>query len=177
MTKREDSTDADADADAFARAMADENVAPLARRSHTRVRATPPVHLPPLATPSVSRDAESDIDPQGGGDFAADGVDRREVKKLKRGDYPPAARYDLHGRTADAAAASVKQLLDASRRNGHRCISIVHGRGLRSPGGVAVLKARVRLLLRAHPAVLAFADAPRSDGGSGAVYVLLRRKA
>jgi len=52
---------------------------------------------------------------------------------------------------------------------------VVHGRGLHSAGNVAVLKSRVRALLRAHPAVLAFADAPNTDGGPGAVYVLLRR--
>jgi hypothetical protein len=45
-----------------------------------------------------------------------------------------------------------------------------------SPGGVAVLKARVRGDLRSHPAVLAYADAPPSAGGAGAVYVLLRRR-
>jgi len=49
----------------------------------------------------------------------------------------------------------------------------VHGRGLHSTGK-AVLRADVRALLRSHRAVLAYSDAPRDDGGSGAVYVLLR---
>jgi DNA-nicking Smr family endonuclease len=52
---------------------------------------------------------------------------------------------------------------------------VVHGRGLHSAGNVAILKSRVRAALREHPAVLAFTDAPRTDGGQGAVYVLLRR--
>jgi DNA-nicking Smr family endonuclease len=51
----------------------------------------------------------------------------------------------------------------------------VHGRGLHSKGNVSVLKTRVRQCLRRHQAVLAYADAPRKDGGSGAVYVLLRK--
>jgi DNA-nicking Smr family endonuclease len=51
----------------------------------------------------------------------------------------------------------------------------VHGRGAHSAGHVAVLKPRVREFLRGHRSVLAYADAPRSDGGAGAVYVLLRR--
>ena len=108
-------------------------------------------------------------------EFAAHGVDRREIRKLKRGEYPVAGRHDLHGMTADAARASVQRFLETSSHKHHRCVCIVHGRGLRSPGGVAVLKARVRDYLRTHRRVLAFADAPRSDGGSGAVYVLLRR--
>jgi DNA-nicking Smr family endonuclease len=164
----------DDDEEAFARAMAAERVVPLARDVAERIAPSAPIALPPVAPsdPSrVSADAASDADV----DFAVDGVDRREIRKLKRGDYQPAERCDLHGLTADAARAQVRQFLDASRRQHHRCICIVHGRGLRSPGGVAILKARVRDFLKSHPAVLAYADAPPSDGGSGAVYVLLRR--
>ncbi len=149
--------------------MAKEDVVPLPPDSRGRVRAASPVSLPPAATPTRDDDDESDED------FAAPGVDRREIRKLKRGEYVAADRRDLHGMTATTACASVKQFLETSRHNRHRCICIVHGRGLRSPGGVAVLKARVREYLRSHRAVLAYADAPRSDGGAGAVYVLLRR--
>jgi DNA-nicking Smr family endonuclease len=176
LVKKRDATD-DGEADAFARAMADANVVPLRRQSHGRVRTTAPVDLPPMATPSNARNVEAETDGESDASFAAHGVDSREIRKLKRGEYVPADRYDLHGLTANAASAAVKQFLDRSRRNGHRCVCIVHGRALRSPGGVAVLKTRVRALLRSHTAVLAFADAPRSEGGSGAVYLLLRRQA
>ena len=151
--KTRDETDDESEADAFARAMANEDVVRLATDSRGRVRAAPPITLPPATTPAHDDDEESDED------FVAPGVDRR----------------DLHGPTAAAACANVKQFLETSRHHRHRCICIVHGRGLRSPGGVAVLKARVRECLRSHRAVLAFADAPRSDGGAGAVYVLLRK--
>jgi DNA-nicking Smr family endonuclease len=172
--KKRDETGDTCDADAFARAMADANVVPL-RKSHGRVRATAPVRLSPQA--STTRHDEAETDGESGAGYAAHGVDRREIRKLKRGEYVAADRYDLHGLTANAASAAVKQFLDTSRRHGHRCVCIVHGRGLRSPGGVAVLKTLVRALLRSHGAVLAFADAPRSNGGSGAVYLLLRRRA
>ena len=168
--KKRDETD-DADADAFARAMATDDVIRLTPDARGRVRAAPLVSLPPAARTAVDNAEESDED------FAAHGVDRREIRKLKRGEYVPADRLDLHGMTAAAASASVKQFLDSSRHNRHRCVCIVHGRGLRSPGGVAVLKVRVREFLRSQRAVLAYADAPRSDGGAGAVYVLLRRLA
>jgi DNA-nicking Smr family endonuclease len=175
--KKRDETGDTRDADAFARAMADANVVPLRRTSNRRARNTTPISLPPIARPSNARDVEAETDGESDASFAAHGVDRREIRRLKRGEYVPADRYDLHGFTANAASAAVKEFLDTSRRRGHRCVCIVHGRGLRSPGGVAVLKTLVRALLRSHGAVLAFADAPRSDGGSGAVYLLLRRRA
>jgi DNA-nicking Smr family endonuclease len=76
--------------------------------------------------------------------------------------------------TVTEAAASVPRFLDASCGR-HRCVCIVHGQGRHSGGNVSILKPRVRDWLRQHPAVLAYADAPRTDGGAGAVYVLLRR--
>jgi DNA-nicking Smr family endonuclease len=164
-----------ADEDAFARAMKDDHVVPFAPDAARRVRATSPLSLPPITKPPATDDPRVDADMDSGVDFVAHGVDRREIRKLKRGEYSPAGRYDLHGLTADAASAGVKQFLASSCRSGRRCVCIVHGRGLRSPGGVSVLKGRVRALLRSHAAVLAFADAPRGDGGGGAVYVLLRR--
>ena len=168
VSERE-TNDETADADAFARAMAEDDVVRLPADSRGRVRASPPVTLPPVATPTVDDDDECREE------FAAHGVDRREIRKLTRGEYAAADRRDLHGMTAAVACAIVKRFLETSRHNRHRCVCIVHGRGLRSPGGVPVLKARVRECLRSHPAVLAYANAPRSDGGAGAVYVLLRR--
>ena len=167
-----DTKDDTSDADAFARAMAEEHVIRLPPDSRGRVRATPPVDLPPVP-PTPADDDDDDA----GEDFAAPGVNRREIRKLKRGEYVAADRRDLHGMTAAAACASVKQFIENSRHKLHRCICIVHGRGAGSPGGVAVLKPRVREYLRSDRAVLAYADAPRSDGGPGAVYVLLRKSA
>jgi DNA-nicking Smr family endonuclease len=173
VTKRKTAGD-DEDDEMFARAMAAERVVPLARDAE-RVAPRAPVTLPPpAASPARAEDGDATTDSHA--DFAVDGVDRREIRRLKRGEYPPAVHCDLHGLTADAAQAEVRRILDASRRRQQRCICIVHGRGVRSPGGVAILKARVREFLKSHPAVLAFADAPPSDGGSGAVYVLLRRR-
>jgi DNA-nicking Smr family endonuclease len=108
-------------------------------------------------------------------DFVAPGVDRREIRKLKRGDHVPDDRRDLHGMKAMEATRAVKHFLIASRHKHHRCVCIVHGRGLHSVGSTPVLKTTVRALLRSDQSVLAFADAPAADGGAGAVYVLLRR--
>jgi DNA-nicking Smr family endonuclease len=121
----------------------------------------------------ATRSPADHVDPDE--DFAAPGVDRREIRKLKRGEYVVGDRCDLHGMTAADACASVRRFIGNSRHRRYRCVCIVHGRGLHSEGKIPVLKARVRECLRSHRSVLVYAGAPRSDGGAGAVYVLLRR--
>lgn len=178
--------DADADADHFARAMAD--VVPLVQDPRGRVRSAPHVTAPRAATrhasPSTRHDIQ-DADAVSNVSFVAPGVDRRELRKLKRGDYVPgktSSRLDLHGQTAAEAVASVKRFINSQTSLARRASSvrasvvcIVHGRGLHSEGNVAILRTRVRECLRQHPAVLAYADAPPGDGGAGAVHVLLRK--
>ncbi len=155
------------DAEAFEREMAD--VIRLHPDPRGRVRDAPPIN-PPRAAPAPDGHVDGPDD-----DFAAPGVDRREIRKLKRGTYVVEGKRDLHGMRAADACASVGRFIENSRHSRHRCVSIVHGRGLHSEGETSVLKARVRELLRSHPAVLAYAVAPRSDGGAGTVHVLLRR--
>jgi DNA-nicking Smr family endonuclease len=162
---------ADAEAEYFASAMAD--VIPLTQDPRGRVSAGPHVGAPRAALSSPSSSTEQDSDSSDAA-FVAAGVDRRELRKLKRGEHAPGSRLDLHGMTAAQAISSVQRFIDNGRHR-HRCVCIVHGRGLHSEGNVSILKARVRACLRRHRAVLAYADASRADGGTGAVYVLLRK--
>ena len=155
------------DDDAFAREMRD--VVPLEPDMRGRVRSVVPVSPP---RHSSRRTEHADVTDN---DFVAHGVDRREIKKLKKGEYIVRARRDLHGMTGGEAVASVGRLIENSRYGGHRCVCIIHGRGLRSKDNQPILKKRVREYLRSHRSVLAYTDAPLSDGGSGAVYVLLRK--
>jgi DNA-nicking Smr family endonuclease len=158
---------ATADVDAFALAMRD--VVRLDPDSRGRVRSVAPIS-PPRPSPQRTEDAKvSDHD------FVADGVDRREIRKLTNGEYIARDRRDLHGMTGAGALASVGRFIENSRHAHHRCVCIIHGRGLHSEGNQPILKTRVREYLRSHRSVLAYADAPVSDGGSGAVYVLLRK--
>jgi DNA-nicking Smr family endonuclease len=155
--------------DAFERAMAD--VVRIAPDPRGRARAASPI---PLLRPAEELAASPlDAVPD---DFVAPGVDRRELRKLRRGAYPVDARLDLHGLPANKASATVDRFIENSRHGQNRCVCIVHGRGLNSPGGVPVLRGRVRERLTRNPAVLAFVSAPAADGGDGAVYVLLRRR-
>jgi len=163
MTRRID----DDDDDAFAREMAD--VTPLKRDQRGRVHARAPLSTHRTRTPDL-RTESPDVPHDS---FAANGIDRRELRKLRRGAHPIAARLDLHGLTVADARERTRRFLDASRHRGVRCVCIVHGRGAHSAGGVSKLKQQVRACLRSHPAVLAYIDAPPADGGPGAVYVLL----
>lgn len=105
-------------------------------------------------------------------------LDRRVVKKLRRGEFAVQAHTDLHGMTKDEAKAAVITFVKASRLAGHRCVLIVHGRGMHSKDQIPVLKDAIRTWLSRGAAgaqVLAFATARPADGGAGAVYVLLRK--
>jgi len=158
------------DAEAFERAMVD--VVRLERDPRGRVRTAPPRSAQPAASSPADHAGEIDGPDDS---FAAPGIDRREIRKLRRGEYVVEDRHDLHGMTAADACASVKRFIENSRHRRHRCVCIVHGRGLHSEGKASVLKPRVRECLRSHRSVLAYANAPRADGGAGAVYVLLRK--
>lgn len=104
------------------------------------------------------------------------GLQRRLLTRLRRGHYSVGDELDLHQMNSDAAGASIRWFLDQANARGISCVKIIHGKGLRSgPGGPKLKKVTARILSR-HPRVLAFAGARPNDGGSGAVYVLLRSK-
>jgi DNA-nicking Smr family endonuclease len=161
------------DTDVFEREMAD--VVRLPADPRGRVRTVPRTSGPPRSREAAPRVSSGDHVQEQHEDFAAPGVDRREIRKLKRGDYAVDARLDLHGMTVKDAVARVKRFVEASRHQRCRCVAIVHGQGLHSEGSAPVLKPRVRECLRSDPSVLAYASAPRQDGGAGAVHVLLRK--
>lgn len=108
----------------------------------------------------------------------ATGLDPRILRRLRRGEYSVSAHLDLHGLLRDEARAALTRFVEQARRDGKRCVLVVHGRGLHSKDQRAVLKEGVvtwlgRSALRKQ--VLAFATARPYDGGAGALYVLLRR--
>lgn len=109
---------------------------------------------------------------------AAEGLDRRILRGLKRGDYAVHGHVDLHGMIAKDAREAVETFIQESRRKGLRCVLIVHGRGLHSKDQIPVLKGLLKNWLergRLARSILAFCTARPHDGGAGAVYVLLRR--
>ena len=81
---------------------------------------------------------------------------------------------DLHGLRSDEARERVAEFLRDSARAGLRCVRVVHGKGLGSPGREPVLKAKVKSWLVQRSEVLAFTHARPADGGHGALIVLLK---
>jgi DNA-nicking Smr family endonuclease len=106
------------------------------------------------------------------------GLDPRVVRRLRRGDFAWQAHLDLHGMTAAAARDAVERFVTNGVRDGHRCLLVVHGRGHNSKDQVPILKESMKSWLargRIGRHVLAFTSARPTDGGAGALYVLLRR--
>jgi DNA-nicking Smr family endonuclease len=107
------------------------------------------------------------------------GLDARILRRLRRGEFAYQAILDLHGMSAAAARSAVAQTIARAAAAGHRAVLIVHGRGRNSRDNVPVLKQRLKVWL-AHGSigrsVLAFTSARPADGGTGALYVLLRRR-
>ena len=182
MTDDRHDNDAGDDADElFRRAVA--GARPLAQRDVVH----PPRRRPPPPARFRRRDEArvleeslvDDIDETetGAGErlsFRRPEVGPRTLRRLARGRYSVQAEIDLHGMTAAEAEIALRDFIEASLAAQHRCVRIVHGKGLGSGHAGPVLKARVNGWLRRWRNVLAFASARQVDGGTGAVYVLLR---
>ncbi|MGQ0658294.1 MAG: Smr/MutS family protein, partial [Chromatiales bacterium] len=103
------------------------------------------------------------------------GVRHTVFRRLRRGQFAIEGELDLHGLTVAEAKETLLKFLHDARGAGRRCVRIVHGKGLRSRGQEPVLKGKVNHWLRQLDTVLAFCSTRAVDGGTGALYVLLRR--
>ena len=178
----------DDEADSFAAAMAD------VRRlgADSRVDAPAPATL--ASRTPIDEDTEalailSDL-VAGNGDFdisdsteyvegAVVGLDPRILKRLRQGEFAYQAMIDLHGMSAATARVEVARFIMEALAAGHREVLIVHGRGRNSKDNVPILKERLKNWLargRIGRGILAFTSARPADGGTGALYVLLRRR-
>jgi DNA-nicking Smr family endonuclease len=106
--------------------------------------------------------------------FARPGLQQRQLQRLKRGQLAIGAELDMHGMTTAMARTAVVNFIALCREQHIRCVRIIHGKGYSSGGSAPVLKNRINSWLRQHHDVLAFSTAQARDGGSGALYVLLR---
>nr|WP_298414750.1 Smr/MutS family protein [uncultured Halomonas sp.] len=112
--------------------------------------------------------------------FAIPDLPYRTQSALKRGQIPWEAGLDLHGYSLDEARHELESFLDEARSKRMRCVLVVHGKARTSAGNLLsdypVIKSHVNAWLREWPTVLAFCSSRELDGGTGAVYVLLRRR-
>ncbi len=105
-------------------------------------------------------------------------IDPKIIHKLKDGKYTMQAHIDLHGLTREEARIALSDFIHFSLRKGYRTVLVVHGRGLKSRQGPVLKKSVIEWLStgRFSRIVLGFCSARPCDGGTGALYVLLRKK-
>jgi DNA-nicking Smr family endonuclease len=106
--------------------------------------------------------------------FVRDGIGAHVLTKLRRGHWIIQDELDLHGCTSVGARELLVEFLAQCTRRGLRCVRIVHGKGLRSKNRQPVLKNKVALWLMRRDEILAYCQARPTEGGSGAVVVLLK---
>lgn len=99
--------------------------------------------------------------------YVKPGADSHEVKRLRRGEYPPELILDLHGYKRQDAKLEIAALIHEAQKRHHHCVCIVHGLGN------MILKKAVPSWLVQHPAILGFHQAPLEWGGNGAILVLI----
>jgi len=102
-------------------------------------------------------------------------INRRQLRRLRGGSYAIQADIDLHRMTREQAHAELKSFIAECQSMGITCIRVIHGKGLGSGPGGPVLKGAVASWLRRWDVVLAFCSARPWHGGTGAVYVLLKK--
>jgi DNA-nicking Smr family endonuclease len=169
----------DDDLHAFRRAVADVRPLPQKRRAPTP-RPRPQARFARAERQDVLReslvvpDDPAALDTGEHVSFRRPNVREDVLRKLKRGQFAVEAEIDLHGLGRHVAHVALRQFLNDCVLRGMRCVRVIHGKGLRSGPGGPVLKHVVNHWLRRFENVVAFASARPVDGGTGAVYVLLK---
>lgn len=119
-------------------------------------------------------DASTLLDVDDALSFRRPGVGLDVTRKLRKGHWSIQREIDLHGLRRDEAREALAEFIRDSFRLGLRCVRVVHGKGLGSPGKAPVLKGKVQAWLVQKQEVLAFVQARGDEGGAGALVVLLK---
>ena len=106
--------------------------------------------------------------------YTRPGIGPDVARKLRLGHWAIQAEVDLHGLRIEAARDALGRFIREAQKQGLRCVRVVHGKGLGSPGKTPVLKTRVLSWLVQKNVVLAYVQAKPAQGGAGALVVLLQ---
>lgn len=166
-----------------------DDVVPLTSRA-TAARSPAPARLRPTAGQLRRREAAEaeeaedpnhlhagevpPVQPHAVLEWKKDGVQPDVFRRLGTGRYVVAASLDLHRHTVEQARAALYRFLSDAHERGRRCVLIAHGRGERSDPP-ARIKSHVAFWLGEMPQVIGYRSAPRRQGGTGAVLVMLRK--
>jgi len=105
--------------------------------------------------------------------FRRPGIGTDVTRKLRAGEWTIQRELDLHGMRTEEAREALGQFIRSAHKHGVRCVRVVHGKGLGSPGRQPVLKTKTQRWLVQKNEVLAFVQAKPAEGGAGALLVLL----
>lgn len=108
--------------------------------------------------------------------FKRPGIQQKLMEKLRRGQFKIEKQLDLHGMTVVTAEKYLSRFLESCQQNNYRCVRIIHGKGIGSTDRKPVIKNILNEWLKMNHDILAFCSAKADDGGTGAVYVLLRHR-
>ncbi len=121
-------------------------------------------------------ESSSEIGPNDVLIFKRDGIQNKIFKRLKRGQIPVVAELDLHGHTLYQAKISLERFFhQINKINVPGCVRIIHGKGYGSQHATPVIKQCIPGWLQDNTHVMAYCSCRISDGGTGAVYVLIKR--
>ena len=170
-----------AEQDLFTRAIG--ATQPLRRKAAVHLAPEPPAPIPvqqQLDEQRVLRESLSDefdvstlLDADDAMSFRRPGINTDVTRKLRAGEWTIQRQIDLHGMRSDEAREALGQFIREAGKLGVRCVRVVHGKGLGSPGRQPVLKAKVQRWLIQKSETLAFVQAKPAEGGAGALVVLL----
>ena len=104
------------------------------------------------------------------------GLSIKEFKSLKKGQIHREGDVYVRGYTVEEASGMIHEFLKSSVLSGKRCVKIIHGKGLNSPDGISKIKLKAQSILARNQFVLGYCKAQLNDGGSGAKYVLLKKR-
>ncbi|MFK8069112.1 MAG: Smr/MutS family protein [Gammaproteobacteria bacterium] len=107
--------------------------------------------------------------------FYRPGVSKADFRKLRKGQFIIQSELDLHGMTVSMAREELANFLHYCRKTGKRHVRIIHGKGRGSAQGQPVIKNKVNIWLQQRDEILAFCSARPADGGTGAIYVLIKK--
>ena len=118
-------------------------------------------------------DVETLLDVDDAMSFRRPGIGTEITRRLRAGEWAIQQQLDLHGMRSDEAREALGAFIRIANRQGVRCVRVVHGKGLGSPGKQPVLKTKTQRWLIQKNEVLAFVQAKPAEGGAGALVVLL----
>ncbi|GER20790.1 Smr/MutS family protein [Variovorax boronicumulans] len=170
-----------AEKDLFTRAIG--ATEPLRRKAAVALAPEPPAPIPfqhQLDEQRVLRESLSDefdvttlLDVDDAMSFRRPGIGTDITARLRKGDWAIQGQVDLHGLRSDEAREALGGFIRNAHKQGLRCVRVVHGKGLGSPGKQPVLKTKTQRWLIQKNEVIAFVQAKPAEGGAGALVVLL----